>query len=82
MASSALTHSSHGSHLTELYSGRLASIPAPEQAISQKVETAHPSMAKPLGAAKGAMIALGLEAVVALMAVCVYEIFRHAIFLH
>lgn len=88
MATPALTHSSldapHGGmHFSEIYSGALPAFPPREieQSAPQRVEGLQFSTAAALGAAKGAMVALAMEAAVVGIAVGVYEIFRHAIFL-
>lgn len=95
MASPALTHPSidisHGAmRFTEIYSGPLPAIPREHDPVadakadsthesSTRVSSTHESRASALGCAKGILVAIGLEAVVGIVAICVYELFRHSI---
>jgi len=84
MATRALTHpsinTSHGAmRVTEIYSDQLSAISVHDPVAAAKADSTCVSRASALGCAKGAMVAIGVEAVAGVVAVCVYELFRHAI---
>jgi hypothetical protein len=86
MATPALTHSdldsSLGSmHIAEIYSGSLAAaLPHETEDTVSQSDAGRLSTRSALGGARGAMVALALEAAAGAGVFCIYEIFRHAIF--
>ncbi|MGO8757933.1 MAG: hypothetical protein ACLQG3_07400 [Terracidiphilus sp.] len=83
MATQALIHSeverSSGLlRVVGIYAGWLPELPLSETEISTpKVPGARISVASGLGCARGAMMALGIEAAAAVTAICLYGMLRH-----
>lgn len=66
---------SHGSlRFAEIYSGRLSAF-----LLNDADASIYVSGASALRCAKGALTAIGMEAIAAAMAYCLYEMIRHAV---